>query len=190
MWIPLALLLSFNQAASPPQPGKLTEGIACPSDPTQTYTIYLPSTYTTSRTWPVLFVFDPGGRGARAAEVFREAAEKYGWIVVGSENSRNGPWEPTRRSITAMWPAVLQAYAINRDRVYAGGHSGGASVAWTLASETGQIAGVIGSGEPNPPPESKIGTFAWFGTAGHADFNFIEVRTIDARVAKAAAPHR
>src|SRR5262245_28897907 len=188
MWIPLALLLSFNQAASPPQPGKLTEGIACPSDPTQTYTIYLPSTYTTSRTWPLLFVFDPGGRGARAAEVFREAAERYGWIVVGSENSRNGPWEPTRRSITAMWPAVLQAYAIDERRVYAAGHSGGATVAWMLATESGKLAGVVGSGQPNPGAEAKPGGFAWFGTAGRSDFNFIEVRGIDARVAKAGAP--
>ena len=37
----------------------------------------------------------PGGRGARAADVFQEAAERYGWIVAASENSRNGPWEPT-----------------------------------------------------------------------------------------------
>jgi hypothetical protein len=186
----LLAIVSAGRAQPTAQPGRLTEGLACPSDPSQTYTIYLPSTYTATRTWPVLFVFDPGGRGARAAEVFRDAAEKYGWIVVGSENSRNGPWEPTRRAVTAMWPAVMQGYAVNRDRVYAGGHSGGASVAWTLASETGQIAGVIGSGEPNPPPESKVGGFAWFGTAGHADFNFIEVRTIDARVARAGAPHR
>lgn len=194
-----AALRGFADARQAPPPaavqavapvGKLTEGVLCPSDPSQTYSVYLPSTYTNSRTWPLLFVFDPGGRGARAVETFREAAERFGWIVVGSENSRNGPWEPTRRSITAMWPAVLQTYTIARDRVYAGGHSGGAAVAWMLATESGQIAGVVASGPPNPGSESKPSGFAWFGTAGRLDFNFIEARTIDARVARAGAPHR
>src|SRR5262245_49964884 len=91
------------------QPGRLVERIACPSDPSQTYSLYVPAAYTTARQWPLLLVFDPGARGARAAENFREAAERFGWIVAASETSRNGPWEPTRRAINAMWPAVLQS---------------------------------------------------------------------------------
>jgi dienelactone hydrolase len=185
------VILATAARAQTPAPGKLVEHVTCPSDPTQTYTLYLPSAYVPARTWPLLLVFDPGGRGARAAEIFRPAAERYGWIVAASENSRNGPWEPTRRAVLAMWPALLQGYAVDRERIYAAGHSGGASVAWTLARETGQIAGVIASGEPNPGPDtSKPIGFAWFGTAGHTDFNFFEVKSLDARVARAGKPHR
>ena len=42
-------------------PGELVEDIACLSDPSQTYTLYLPTSYTTDRQWPVLLIFDPRG---------------------------------------------------------------------------------------------------------------------------------
>ena len=174
-----------------PARGTLVEHVSCPIDPSQTYTLYLPTKYEPARKWPLLLVFDPGGRAARAADVFREAAERFGWIVAASENSRNGPWEPTLRAINAMWPALLGGYAVDERRVYAAGHSGGATVAWLLAHQTGQIAGVIVSGQPNPQSEqSKAKPFAWFGMAGHTDFNLMEVKKIEEQLARASSPHR
>jgi dienelactone hydrolase len=185
--------LSERQSArvEGPARGALVEHVSCPTDPSQTYTLYLPTKYEPTRKWPLLLVFDPGGRAARAAEVFREAAERFGWIVAASENSRNGPWEPTLRAINAMWPALLGGYAVDERRVYAAGHSGGATVAWLLAHQTGQIAGVIVSGQPNPQSEqSKAKQFAWFGVAGHTDFNLMEVKKIEEQLARTSSPHR
>lgn len=183
--------LSERQRVEGPARGTLVEHVSCPTDPSQTYTLYLPTKYETTRKWPLLLVFDPGGRAARAAEVFREAAERFGWIVAASENSRNGPWEPTLRSINAMWPALLGGYAVDEQRVYAAGHSGGATVAWLLANQTGRIAGVITSGQPNPQSEqNKSKSFAWFGMAGHTDFNLMEVKKIDEALSRSAGPHR
>jgi len=171
--------------------GVLVEHVSCPSDPSQTYTLYLPSKYEASREWPLLLVFDPGARAARAADVFREAAERFGWIIAASENSRNGPWAPTLRAVNAMWPALLGGYAVDQRRVYAAGHSGGATVAWLVAQQTGQIAGVITSGQPNPESQiAKDKRFAWFGSAGHSDFNFLQVKNIDAMLADAKSSHR
>lgn len=186
----VAILLAATQPGQPAR-GTLVEHVSCPGDPTQTYTLYLPSTYQPSRTWPLLLVFDPGGRAARAAEVFRDAAERFGWIIAASENSRNGPWEPTLRAVNAMWPALLGGYSVDERRVYAAGHSGGATVAWMLARQTGQIAGVIVSGQPNPESNDNKGKpFAWFGMAGHVDFNFMEVKKIDQDLARTSNPHR
>ena len=66
---PLIPALALFLAGSSPQParGVLVEHVSCPGDSTQTYTLYLPSTYQTSREWPLLLVFDPGARAARAA---------------------------------------------------------------------------------------------------------------------------
>jgi poly(3-hydroxybutyrate) depolymerase len=194
MVIGLAPLVAILLAAAQPGQsarGTLVEHVSCPNDPTQTYTLYLPSSYQPSRSWPLLLVFDPGGRAARAAEVFRDAAERFGWIIAASENSRNGPWEPTLRAVNAMWPALLGGYSVDERRVYAAGHSGGATVAWMLARQTGQIAGVIVSGQPNPESnDSKGKPFAWFGMAGHVDFNFMEVKKIDQDLARTSNPHR
>ncbi len=188
---PIVALLLPAVLPSQPARGALVEHVICPSDPTQTYTLYLPSTYQATHKWPLLLVFDPGGRAARAAEVFKEAAERFGWIIAASENSRNGPWEPTLRAVNAMWPALLGGYAVDERRVYAAGHSGGATVAWMIALQTGQIAGTIVSGQPNPQTEqNKAKPFSWFGMAGHTDFNFMEVRKIDDQLSRTAAAHR
>lgn len=191
--MPIVAALLMGPAAQQPARGVLVEHVSCPNDATQTYTLYLPSTYQTTRNWPLLLVFDPGGRAARAAEVFREAAERFGWIIAASENSRNGPWEPTLRAVNAMWPALLGGYAVDERRVYTAGHSGGATVAWLVAQQTGQIAGVIASGQPNPESQitkAKERRFAWFGAAGHSDFNFLQVKNIAAALADSTSPHR
>src|SRR4029453_4568503 len=190
--VTVALLLA---GFSPQQPtgGVLVEHVSCPNDPTQTYTLYLPSTYQADRKWPLLLVFDPGARAARAAEVFREAAERFGWIVAASENSRNGPWEPTLRAVNAMWPALLGGYAVDEHRVYTAGHSGGAAVSGRVAPPGGPSPGVIASGQPNPESQitkAKEKRFAWFGAAGHSDFNFLQVKNIDAALADSTSPHR
>jgi dienelactone hydrolase len=188
---PLAAALLVALQTAQPVRGSLVEHVSCPTDPSQTYTLYLPAKYEPTGKWPLLLVFDPGGRAARAAEVFREAAERFGWIVAASENSRNGPWEPTLRAINAMWPALLGGYAVDERRIYAAGHSGGATVAWLLAHQTGQIAGVIVSGQPNPQSEqNKAKPFAWFGMAGHTDFNLMEIKKIDEQLARTSSPHR
>jgi dienelactone hydrolase len=191
--MPIVAALLMGPSAQQPARGVLIEHVSCPNDPTQTYTLYLPSTYQTTRNWPLLLVFDPGGRAARAAEVFREAAERFGWLIAASENSRNGPWKPTLRAVNAMWPALLGGYAVDERRVYTAGHSGGATVAWLVAQQTGQIAGVIASGQPNPESQiTKAGEkrFAWFGAAGHSDFNFLQVKNIDAALVDSTSPHR
>ncbi|MCK7518251.1 MAG: hypothetical protein MZV64_11285 [Ignavibacteriales bacterium] len=50
--------------------GKLIEKVACREEPEQTYALYLPSAFDPDKKWPVLFLFDPGARGATAVEVF------------------------------------------------------------------------------------------------------------------------
>ena len=187
-----ALLLAAQVAATPRlQPGAMTERVACPSDPTQTYTLYLPSAYDSNRIWPVLFVFDPRGRGTAAATIFRDAAERFGWIIASSNNTMSdGPWEPNRRALDAMWPDVLRGYAVDPKRIYGAGFSGGATVAFVLA-RAGGLAGVIAAGAPDRPHEGVAPPkIAWFGSAGDLDFNFLEARLTDARMAKAGNRHR
>src|SRR5258705_11443817 len=77
-----ASTLSASQQAGQITTGKVIEKIVCAKAPAQSYALYVPSSYTPTRTWPILYAFDPGARGPLAVNRFREAAEKYGWIVV------------------------------------------------------------------------------------------------------------
>ena len=183
----LAVTVAQAAPVTPSVPtGTLVEKVACPSDPTQTYTLYLPAAYTPSRQWPLLFVFDPRGRGTQAAQIFRASAERLGWIIASSNNTMSdGPWEPNRRALAAMWPDVRAAYAVDERRVYAAGFSGGAGVAWVLARSGARIAGIIAAGSPDhSQAERPPKDLAWFGSAGRADFNFLHAKTMDEKLAR------
>jgi len=171
--------------------GEMAEGIACHSDPTQTYTLYIPSMYTSDRRLPVLLVFDPRGRSLLAAELFRDAAETYGWIIVSSDDTRSdGPWEPNLAAIRALWPEIHSRIPADFQRIYATGFSGGVAVATLLARTTGEIAGIIGCGGLNSENEVDDGKLPFFSTAGNTDFNFSEMHRLDEFMAEQGNPHR
>jgi len=191
-----AVLAAAALGPAEPQPaevpnGVLVEGVACLADPSQTYSLYLPSAYNRERRWPALLIFDPRGRSARAAERFVAAAERWGWIVLSSNDTRSdGPWEPNVRAIQALWPELEARYAVDPKRVYAAGFSGGGHVAYLLGKGTGGLAGVIASGSRLLPEYLESAGFALFSAAGDRDFNYSEMRKVDAFVADLGNPHR
>src|SRR5882757_2261698 len=105
----LSLLVSAvrGQASNPVQrddlaAGVVIEKVTSSSDPTQSYALYLPSTYTPTRKFPILYCFDPGARGAFPVNRFKEAAEKYNYIVVGSNISRNFATQPLSKTMSNL----------------------------------------------------------------------------------------
>src|SRR6266513_2190621 len=63
--------------------GSIVDDVKCAADPTQTYALYLPSTYVPGRGWNLLLAFHPGARGRQMVEKYQAAAEQYGYIVAG-----------------------------------------------------------------------------------------------------------
>jgi tetratricopeptide (TPR) repeat protein len=166
------------------------EGIKAAADPSQTYTLYLPSAYDPARKWPVMLVLDPRGRSVPAAELFREAAERYGWILVSSNDTRSdGGWEPNRKALSALWPEVTQRYASDPRRIYAAGFSGTVLVAWNLGFSTNGLAGVIaacGRHEARTLPVS----WAQYSATGTEDFNYLPTLAMEEELDRAKAIHR
>ncbi|MDT5272460.1 MAG: hypothetical protein QOH49_4646 [Acidobacteriota bacterium] len=173
--------------------GHVVETIATLKDPSQTYALYLPSNYTPARRWPTLYCFDPLARGALPVKLFSEAAERFGWIVVGSNNSRNGPLKPSLDATRAMFEDTQARLSVDATRTYTAGFSGGARHAILLDFLCRHcLAGVIASGAGYPPnfkPAAPV-TFALFGTAGVDDFNFPEMKALEAELSRLGASHR
>ena len=85
-------------------------------------------------------------RGAVPVARFKDAAEKYGYIVVGSNNSRNGP-QPLSEIVSDLWADTHARFSIDDQRVYLAGFSGGARVAISVAFWLkDRVAGVIACG--------------------------------------------
>src|SRR5882724_626234 len=99
---PAALLLVHALAGQELRPGEVIDRVPVPGHAGQTYALYLPSTYTPDRAWPILYCLDPGARGKTPVDRFAAAAEKAGVIVAGSNNSRNGPLPPAQEAINLM----------------------------------------------------------------------------------------
>lgn len=172
--------------------GKFLDGQPAAHDPTARYTLYLPVGFDASQRHPVLLIFDPRGRARLAAELFRPAADRFGWILVSSSDTRSdGEWEPNRKAIAALWPEVHHLNGADPRRLYAAGFSGGAIVAWVLAQATHEIAGIVSAGGRLPPEVStdRIAFVHW-GAAGTWDFNLTEMRKIENLLERKNVPHR
>jgi poly(3-hydroxybutyrate) depolymerase len=183
-------LLCCNAAASAQTtpPGTIIDDVKCAGDATQSYALYLPSTYSPDRAWNLLLAFHPGARGRLMVEKYQAPAEQYGYIVAGSNTSRNGSWAVSAAAVQCMSADLGKRFSIDPRRLYLTGMSGGARVAMQVALGTGAVAGVIASsaGYPDSEPRATV-PFAVFGTAGTEDFNYIEMRMLDRKL---TSPHR
>ena len=155
--------------------GTVIDSVACADNPSQTYALYLPSSYSPARQWNVLIGFHPAARGRAMVDLYRAAAEQYGYIVAGSNNSRNGPMAVSGQAVSAMSADLGRRFSIAADRVYLTGMSGGARVALQVALVDGNnIAGVIASSAGYPDSRRRTTLrFPLFATAGSEDFNYM-----------------
>ena len=191
----LCLHTSFSQTTdSSIQLGKVTDKVVVQTAPDQSYAVFLPTAYSPERSWPTVFCFDPRARGKIAIERFVQAAEKHGYIVMCSNNSRNGlTGQAVAQIFTDFWDDAHARFSIDKNRTYAAGFSGGARLATTFASRCrGCLAGVIGAGAgfgADIAPDEKT-PFAYFGIVGIDDFNFGEMWELEKKLAQLHAPYR
>ena len=159
------------------QQGVVISHVVCAGNPQESYSLYLPKQFSPDKQWPIIYAFDPLARGKLAVETIRDAAEAYGYIVVGSNNSRNGDNAGSTEAVKAMWEDTQQRFPIDENRRYFAGMSGGARIATALAlSCNGCVAGVIANAASFPARNgpSRETKFSYFASVGDADFNFAE----------------
>jgi dienelactone hydrolase len=172
-------------------PGVVQPAVKVLADASNSYALYLPKNYTQQKRWPVLLAFDPSGNGVDPVRVFQPAAEKYGFILIGSNNSQN--FMDPSAAIRLLWDDFPRRYAVDPRRIYATGFSGGARVASGLANAcTSCIAGLVlcGAGLPPEIPAPRPEVADWFLTAGTTDFNYSEIlRLADTLDAHHGATH-
>lgn len=186
-WIAATVALAGEELPK----GKVVDKVICSGNERQSYALYIPTTYEpANRRRPILYCLDPGARGRVPVDRFAAAAEKAGFLVAGSNNSRNGPIEPVREAIAAMLSDTQARFPIDDKRIYIAGFSGGARVALQWGSN-GAIAGVIACSAGWQPGEipAKV-PFKLFATAGVDDFNYHEVYAMSRELESRGVAHR
>lgn len=162
--------------------GQIIEKVICKADTSQSYALYLPSNYSSSKTYPVVFAFDPHGDGSLPVKNYKELAEKYHFILAGSNNSKNGTsWEDVQKIANTFFNDVQTRYYYNSQRIYCLGFSGGARIANSLTMNNGAITGVIcaGAAAPAGPKTNTRENYYFMAITGNADFNYVEMKKYD-----------
>ncbi|MEO6882402.1 MAG: PHB depolymerase family esterase [Bacteroidia bacterium] len=164
--------------------GKEIPKIICESDSLQSYALYLPSNYSTDKKWPVIYCFDPHASGLLPVSLYKNLAEKYGYVLIGSNNSQNGTtWDAINASVQTLMDDTHARISIDNKRVYLAGFSGGARVAGLVAEMIPGITGVIGCGAGiNGLDPGTIYPFSYIGIVGNKDFNYNEMQDLIAKM--------
>ncbi|MBD3414892.1 MAG: hypothetical protein GF421_10735 [Candidatus Aminicenantes bacterium] len=172
--------------------GTVISKVLCQHFPSHSYALYLPQEYTPEKSWPILYALDPSARGYVPVEHFKEAAKKHGFLVVGSNNFRNGPWEDIFQAVQIMWDDTQSRFSIDSNSIYVTGFSGGARAAVLFSQAANHpVTGVIGCGAGLPSqfnPE-EINPSIYYGAVGFADFNYREMIMLDIRLNQAKVTH-
>ncbi|MCK9219888.1 MAG: hypothetical protein M0P47_07550 [Bacteroidales bacterium] len=167
-----------------PESGVIHEKIRINKDSSLSYALYLPSSLKPSSPalrYPVILAFDPHSSGLLPVKLYKDLAEKYGIIMLGSNNSKNGlSEEKVLNIISRLFDEVHENYPIDSNRIYLMGFSGGSRIASLTAMLHPEVKAVIGCGAGFPqgsqPPLYK---FDYFGLVGLADFNMNEMMQLD-----------
>jgi pimeloyl-ACP methyl ester carboxylesterase len=177
------------------QDGKVIDSVVCKTDPAQSYALYIPIRGD-KQALPIVYFFDPHGDGALPLRKYRMLAETYGFILAGSNNSKNGnDWPTTEYIWRHLYSDVQGRLKIRRDRIYTCGFSGGAKVASYVAigrpAEDPVIKGVVanGAGLPDGVPASDL-SFSFTAIAGEGDMNMTNLVFFSHDLDKTRTRHR
>jgi len=190
------VFISFMACSSPGQkkdrtksrgmelkPGVVYDSLKCKNDPAIGYSLYLPKEYVGSeKSSPVIFFFDAHKRGTLPLKKYKDLADRYGVIFVGSNSSENGQQHSlSSRIVSSTINDVKKRFNIDEMNIYTAGFSGGARVAVRAAlSGDHLISGVIGCAAGFPNVQSLTGmNFRWVGVVGNKDFNYLELVNVN-----------
>jgi tetratricopeptide (TPR) repeat protein len=172
---------------SDPLAGTITDTVRCKMNPKFSYAIYLPKSFTRSAKWPLICLFDPGARARLAIAGFCQAAEKSGYILICSNQSRNGmSWKEYLEIADYLLTDVEANYSIDHKRIYTSGFSGGSRAAAFIAMHNKFISGVIacGAGFPETADIINIPHFDYYGLVGNKDMNYLEMYELNEKLVK------
>lgn len=192
--LPLIFLISCSSPSTPPvtvaqniepQPktaiapvveqGKVMASVPVKDFPAESYALYLPVGFIDTTNFPLIVFFDPHGDGTVPIEKYKALADKYHFILAGSNNSKNGMDIQAVNAIAAHLLSALQStYHIKKEHICFAGFSGGAVAAIKAAITIGNVTHVVYCGQ-SANLEGLKHPLTFLGIAGTHDMNYSNV---------------
>ena len=154
------------------------------------YTYYLPKNYNNKNKFPIFIIFDPHASGELPIKLYKSYADKFGYILVASNDSNNGTdYLRINNIINSLLDDVLSRLSIDKNRIYTMGFSGGARVASLMAFNKYLVKGCVlcgGGLMQNMQLNHKISILSF---VGNTDFNLNELLELNKNIPDSINSH-
>ena len=172
--------------------GVLNNKVLCTNDTNLSYAAYLPTNYDPANKYPVIFFYDAHANGYLPVSKYKDLAEKYGYILIGSNNSKNEvDWNTINNISQNMMNDAESRLSIDKSKIYTSGISGGAKVAGIICALSPDIKGSIGCAAAFPlTAETSSRNFDYIGFAGNEDFNMVGMKELDRNLGEKGMNHK
>ncbi len=170
--------------------GKAINHIPCQQDTMETFCLYLPKDYDSSKSWPVIYFFDAHARGKLPVNKYKELVEKYQVIFVASNNSQNGlqpdAYDKIANDLFATSQTILN---ISSNKIITAGFSGGGKVAASVAIKTSSVSSAIACGAGLDMKNLGSSYFNYVSVVGKGDFNYWDMIATDQQLSSTPLKH-
>tara|TARA_R100001369_G_scaffold954_4_gene3201 strand:+ start:73199 stop:74629 length:1431 start_codon:yes stop_codon:yes gene_type:complete len=124
--------------------GAVKDSVPINDSISESFAIYLPKDYNSGKKWPIVFVFDPDGKGLNVTRLFLQALEGQNFIIASSNNiSRKDSLLINLEKATRLFNKVLTTFPIDEKAIYSAGLDEGALVASAMPAIISAIDGVL-----------------------------------------------
>ncbi|HLT51309.1 MAG TPA: hypothetical protein VKZ93_05095 [Arenibacter sp.] len=158
--------------------GAVIDSIAVQDSDSESFSLFLPTSFDLDKNWPIVLVFDFEGKGKQAIRMYIEAAERQQYILVASNNVSDTLSTTDNILITGrMFNTVVKLLPIHKNRTYTSGLGKGGQFASVLPLFVKGITGVISCGAAYPNLEilDAKQSFYWIGIVGREDYAYTEM---------------
>lgn len=173
------------------QTGNLIPKVICKNDASNSYALYIPAKRNNSPL-PVIYFFDPHGIGSLPLNKYKALADKYNFILIGSNNSKNGnDWNTAEKIWNTISADTKNRLKTDNNRIYTCGFSGGGKVASYIALHHNEVKSVIvgGAALPDGTPPGNF-NFNFTILTGEGDMNMTDLLETDNELGRTQTTHR
>jgi predicted esterase len=153
------------------------------------FAYYIPRSFEGKEKYPVIIFLDPHGNGNYPVEKYKSLADNFQFILVGSNDSKNGmDFEQSMKIAGDLLHEATSVLPGIAGRISLAGFSGGAKAALVSGNSVPGFSTAIYCGAALPPGsiEVKIPMLAF---AGSHDMNYTEVINFNSSLDQSKIPH-
>ncbi|WP_243396946.1 alpha/beta hydrolase [Flagellimonas pacifica] len=157
------------------------EGLTLHDSIPDTFSLYLPTTFSTNKEWPLLLIVDLKGREKQALSMFVQSAEKEGYVLAAPQLSDTVALSKSMVKTRRALERVLSMLPIHNSRIYAAGAGSGSRFANLVPIFMKEVKGAvsIGASVANTDLLSVKRPFHFIGMVNENNYNYTEMLTTE-----------